>query len=198
MQFDSDPNSVRIEITQESAPDLAEYATIPIAFEVREVARVSSNAPRSPLTADPVAAPYVKDYDANGNGPTSWQSRFDLSHWAIFVARVNGQRVGGAAMVHGAPDVDMLEARHDVALLWDIRVAPAYRGKGIGAALLEHGEAWARAREVTWLEVETQDINVPACRFYARHEFELRVVTPDAYPELPDETQLLWYKRLSW
>ena len=41
--------------------------------------------------------------------------------------------------------------------------------------------------------METQDINALACRLYAALGCELRDVNPDAYLELPDETQLLWY-----
>jgi ribosomal protein S18 acetylase RimI-like enzyme len=46
------------------------------------------------------------------------------------------------------------------------------------------------------LKVETQNNNVPACRFYARHGFQLRQAVWGAYPQLPSEVQLLWYKRL--
>jgi GNAT superfamily N-acetyltransferase len=187
-----------IEVVQEHPPDIAAYAKISIAFPVVEVARIPDVPARATqLTAERVATPYLKDYDALGNGPLSWRSRFDLTHWTFFAAYVNGERAGGAVVVYGAPDVDMLERRSDVALLWDIRVAPAHRGTGVGSALLEQVEAWARENDAQWIEVETQDINVPACRFYARHGFELRVVNPDAYAELPNETQLLWYKRLA-
>jgi hypothetical protein len=41
--------------------------------------------------------------------------------------------------------------------------------------------------------VETQNINVPACRFYAAQGCELRGIHPNTYPELPHEVQLLWY-----
>jgi len=98
--------------------------------------------------------------------------------------------------VFGAPDVIMLEGQNDVALLWDIRVAPEARGRGIGSALVAEVERWSVERGAAWLEVETQDVNLPACRFYQRHGFELRSVNRNAYPELPHETQLLWYKRL--
>lgn len=90
----------------------------------------------------------------------------------------------------------MLHGQDDVALLWDIRVAPDARGRGIGSALLAEVERWSVERGAQCLEVETQNINVPACRFYEAHGFELRRVNPRAYPELPHETQLLWYKRL--
>jgi ribosomal protein S18 acetylase RimI-like enzyme len=90
----------------------------------------------------------------------------------------------------------MLHGQPDVALLWDIRVASNARGRGVGSALLAEVERWSMTRGARWLEVETQDINVPACRFYERHGFVLRSVNRDAYPGLPGEAQLLWYKEL--
>ena len=93
-------------------------------------------------------------------------------------------------------DIEMLEGREELALLWDIRVAPAERNHGVGTALLDAGESWAGARGARVLKVETQNTNVPACRFYASHGFVLGAVGRGAYPELPNEVQFLWYKDL--
>jgi ribosomal protein S18 acetylase RimI-like enzyme len=82
-------------------------------------------------------------------------------------------------------------------VLWDIRVSPDVRGKGIGSRLARRCEAWAISRGCRQLKVETQNINVRACRFYQRQGFDLRVVNRLAYPELPGEIQLLWYKELA-
>lgn len=41
--------------------------------------------------------------------------------------------------------------------------------------------------------METQNINVPAYRFYAAQGCELRGIHPNTYPELPHEVQILWY-----
>jgi ribosomal protein S18 acetylase RimI-like enzyme len=90
----------------------------------------------------------------------------------------------------------MLEGRDDLAVLWDIRVSPEYRRHGIGAMLFGAAEAWARSRQCRELKVETQNINVPACKFYWRMGCKLEKVTHRAYPNLPDENQLLWYKRI--
>ena len=79
----------------------------------------------------------------------------------------------------------------------DLRVAPDARRAGVGRALMDAVEAWARSHEVAWLEVETQNINAPACRFYAANGFAPRAANADAYPGLPNEIQLLWYKQLS-
>lgn len=99
-------------------------------------------------------------------------------------------------MLPSTSPLEMLEGRDDLALLWDMRVAPGARHLGIGSALLAAGEAWARERGARELKVETHDTNVPACRFYASRGFTLRAVLRDAYPELRDEVQLLWYKAL--
>ena len=90
----------------------------------------------------------------------------------------------------------MLGGRHDVAALWDIRIAPDRRGSGIGSALFERPASWARSRGCQAMTVETQNINVPACRFYARRGCELAAINRFAYPELPDEVQLIWRREL--
>jgi GNAT superfamily N-acetyltransferase len=187
-----------VDVEEEREPVLSEYARVPIAYMVREVADVieaSSGRGRFELRPRTLEHAYMKDYDDDG-GPEAWASRFDLSHWRFFAARVAGERVGAAVVVFRPPDVDMLRGRQDVALLWDIRVAPAVRGRGVGAALVAAVEAWSEAHGAQWLDVETQNVNVPACRFYERMGFVLREVHPHAYRDLPDEVQLLWYKRV--
>ena len=188
-----------VEVTEDRECDLATYATISIAYEVHEILDVSrsSAVPNGfTLEARALGTRYVKDYDADGGGPEMWASRFDLSHWRIFVARAQGRRVGGAAVVFRALDVEMLGADRELALLWDIRVAPDARGGGVGSALMAAAEAWAGANGARWLEVETQNVNVPACRFYSARGFVLHAANPHAYSSLPNEMQLLWRKTL--
>ena len=179
---------------------LTEYARIPIAFTVDRVLDVL---PRTDgpggfvLSERSLDIPYVKDYDAiAGEGPLQWTRRFDLSTWAFFTARVAGRPLGGAAVAFNTPGLTMLEGRRDLAVLWDIRVSPDARGQGVGSALFERVEAWARLHGCRQLKVETQNINVQACRFYARHGCQLRAIHYAAYPELPEEIQLFWYKDL--
>jgi GNAT superfamily N-acetyltransferase len=187
-----------IDVVEEPMTALAEYALLPIAFPVDQVLDVTARAEGGfALFARGLEVPYVKDYDAvDGEGPLHWSRRFDVSNWTLFTARVAGSRVGGTTVAFDTPGLTMLEGRRDLSVLWDIRVAPNARGKGIGSALFEKVEAWARSHRCRQLKVETQNINVPACRFYARHGCELRAVHHAAYPELPEEIQLLWYKDL--
>ena len=186
-----------INVIEESAAALAEYADIPIAFEVREIFEVVVEADGSVrLEARPVPVSYVKDYDALHDSPMRWADQFDLSNWRFFSALSGALCVGRAAVACNTPTMEMLEGRRDLALLWDIRVAPLARRRGVGSALFDAATTWARSRGCLQLKVETQNINVAACRFYAQRGCVLRAVHRDAYPELPDEVQLLWFKDL--
>lgn len=191
--------TARIEITSDSAAALDAYARIPIAFEIRSVLDVEvrdAGLGGLALTERAVEVPYVKDYDALDGGPVAWPRRFDVSTWGFLAARADGALVGAAAVVAGTDEIHMLEGRDDLAVLWDIRVLPEARGQGVGAALFRAAEAWAATRGCRWLKVETQTVNVPACRFYRRMGCELGGLHRFAYPDLPDEVQLLWYKPL--
>jgi GNAT superfamily N-acetyltransferase len=187
---------MRIEVREESI-DLGEYAGIPIAFEVECVLDVAGNADDGFAVTERrlASASYIKNYDATpGEGPQQWPHRFNLANWGFLAARIGARTAGMAAVAYDTPDLEVLEGRSDLAVLWDIRVTPDARRQGVGSALFEAAETWARARGCLTLKVETQTINVPACRFYARHGCVLRAIHPDAYPTLPHEVQLLWYK----
>jgi GNAT superfamily N-acetyltransferase len=190
----------RVEIREEPLSALAEHAKIPIAFEVDRVLDVDALDPeggRCELVERALAEPWVKDYDALGNRPTDWARSFDVSRWGLLSAWVEGRRAGGAVIAFATPGLHVLGGREDLAVVWDLRVSPELRGRGVGSALFAAAENWARARGCRELEVETQHVNVPACRFYARQGCTLRAVHRLAYPELPGEVQLLWGKDLS-
>ncbi|MEK7415668.1 MAG: GNAT family N-acetyltransferase [Planctomycetota bacterium] len=187
-------------ITVESSALISDYARVPIAFDVERVLDVveSAEAPGEwTLEERQIAVPYRKDYDAiPGNGPLGWESQFDVSRWQLFAARVGDRLVGGAVVIHQVPGIEMLEGRDDLAVLWDLRVAQELRGQGIGAALLHAACQWSIEHGANVLKVETQQINVSACRFYAAQGFRLGAVNRNAYPAFPAEIQLLWYKDL--
>lgn len=190
-----------VEIAERPLSDLAAYGRIPIRFEVREVLECTlhdGGLGGITLASRPLDSPYVKDYDAiEGEGPERWLERFDTSRWGLLVATAQGESVGGATLAFDTPGVEMLEGRRDLAVLWDLRVAPPARGRGVGAALFRAAVAWARASGCTRLKVETQNVNLPACRFYARQGCRLGAIHRFAYPSLPDEVQLLWYLELA-
>lgn len=177
------------------------YAAVSIAYEVRavlDVVPVERGLGGLRLVERALDAPWTKDYDAEpGNHPSAWPRRFDVRGWQVLGAWRGGERVGAAVVVHDEPALHVLGGRRDVAALWDLRVAPHARGTGVGRALLDAAAAWARWRGAARLVVETQTVNVPACRFYTRCGGALVAIRRGAYPTLPDETQLLWEWRLA-
>ncbi len=185
------------------AASLAEYAEIPMSFEVSSrlaVELVDDGLGGIRLTEQAVDPPWVKDYDAleeeGYHGLTRWLSQFDTSRWALLLAREEGRTVGGATIAYRSPEVRMLAGRDDLAVLWDIRVRPERRRSGIGGALLAEVVKWARQHDCTQLKIETQNINVPACRFYVRQGCRLGEIDRYAYwrdPRVADEVMLIWY-----
>ena len=177
---------------------LGEYARIPIRFMVERILdiRQGDSSIGFALTEQVLDCPYLKDYDAMDGGPEKWPERFDLSKWVFLAAHNGGQRVGGSALALDTPGVRMLEGRTDLAVLWDLRVSTEIRGQGVGSALFRAAEREAIEKGCTELKVETQNINVPACRFYEAQGCVLRAIDRCAYPQLPNEVQMLWYKDL--
>lgn len=185
---------MRIEIRQEDFAVLERYCEIPIAFQAKTVLRVVANRDGLggiELKEEPVES-WLKNYDRVDGLPRSL-TRWDLSNWGFFSAFVDNQRVGGAIVAYDTENVHLLEGRRDIAALWDLRVHPDYRGKGVDTQLFQAAVDYARQRNCICLKVETQNVNVPACRFYQRQGCELGGINRFAYWHLPAEAQLIWY-----
>ena len=184
-----------LEIRQEQGADFAAYGEILIAFTVESVFDVvpqSGGLKGLALVERQVENPYVKDYNVDGSKPADWPKRFDTQHWMVFSAYVGSHCVGGATVAWKTPELTLIPYRENRAILWDLRVAPHVRLRGIGRQLIAAAKAWANAQGCEEMVVETQNTNVPACRFYAAQSFELFAIKPFAYPKLPEEIQLLW------
>jgi len=180
-------------VVREVGPEaLPGWAGVPIRFEVKSVYRVEKVGDGWKLTEKQVDKPWIKDYEAEGDESAEWQRRFDLSNWAFFQAFDGDRPVGGAAVAFRTPTVEMLENRDDLAVLWDLRVHPDCRGKGVGKSLFHAAVEWARSHGCRQLKIETQNINVSACKFYAAQG--CRVGGVGSYPPPYDkEIMLLWY-----
>ena len=190
-------NPITFRIDEVNAGSLAEYGEVSIAFTVRSryvalpLGRGDGDAGhRWELVKERVNPPWVKDYDLDE--PLTRWLRWDISEWRVISAFSGGVRVGGAVVAFDAPEIEFLEDRDDLAALWDFRVAPEWRRRGIGTELFRRVVKYARVQGRRELKIETQDINVVACDFYANAGCYLDEVTPGAYPEIPDETQFNW------
>ena len=189
---------------REAAPTsaaLSEHAAIPIAFvvdRVLEVRLLDGGLGGMSLTQTAVTDPYVKDYDAlEGAGPQCWPGRFDVSNWALIGACRDGASVGSTVIATRTPGLHMLGGRDDVAVLWDIRVSPRERGGASGRRCSGPPRTGPGARGFRWLKIETQNVNVPACRFYQKMGCTLGAIDRFAYPSQPAEARLLWWKALA-
>jgi GNAT superfamily N-acetyltransferase len=165
---------VSLDIRQEAltVTALQEYAAVLIAFMVDRILQVTvvgGGLGGLAVTETAVIDPYAKDYDAGeAAAPARWPERFDTSNWGLICARRDGTTVAGAVVAHKTPGLRMLGGRDDIAVLWDIRVAPGERSAGIGSALFQAAADWAVTRRCGWLKIETQNVNAAACRFYQK------------------------------
>jgi GNAT superfamily N-acetyltransferase len=192
---------VAIEIREVGPEALEQYARVPMTFRVESILHVEEidgGLGGLRLAEAPVDTPYVRDYDDDPDeAAASWVRRFDVSNWLFLMAfdAAQGEAVGGATVAFRSPKVHMLQGRDDLAVLWDIRVHPDYRGRGIGTGLFDRAAAWARQQGCKQLNAETQNVNIPACRFYAARGCRLGAIDRYGYanyPRLAHEVMLLW------
>ncbi|MDX6542551.1 MAG: hypothetical protein QOK32_154 [Gaiellaceae bacterium] len=106
-------------------------------------------------------------------------------HAAVFVAEVDGLVVGRLSVSR-----DQHPASRHVADL-GLMVAADRRGQGIGRGLLEAAVDWARAADVTKLELHVFPWNEPAIRLYERFGFEREGVRRGHYRRAGEEVDAI-------
>ena len=147
--------------------------------------------------------PYLKYDDDCNDGIselTNWSKRLDAGKWTFFLAFDESRPVGGAAVAVDTPaGVTTPFESKNIAVLWDLRVHPDERRRGIGSKLFKRAADWARQKGCRQLKIETQNINVPACRFYAKQGCELGAIHRYGYAGCSDvahEAMMIWYLEL--
>ena len=185
-------------VIEEITPErLGEYIRVPQRVEVRSILQpelVENGLGGIILREVPLEIPYIKDYDSYGDLPSDMPKKFDVRKWGFFLAMAGKTPAGAATVAFDTTGVFMLEARKDLAVLWDIRVCPEYRGVGI--PLFRYATKWSRERGCTHMKIETQNVNVPACRFYQRMGACLGEIHRFGYAAVPavaHEVMLNWY-----
>jgi GNAT superfamily N-acetyltransferase len=180
-------------ISQFGPESLAAYETIGIGYQIdsRVVLEALKSSAGAVIREVPIT-PRWKEYDLSVlDRPTNLHATWDISNWAIFGARRGDEWLGGAIVARDTPELDLLEGRTDLALIVDIRVRRDARGNHVGKALFEYGANWAKGKGCIELRVETQDVNVAACRFYAAMGCSLLSAEVGAYEGI-DEAKLIW------
>lgn len=134
---------------------------------------------------------FYKDFEDKAE---CWKEMFDLTNWKFFVAyNQNNEMIAGCTVATKTKKCNMLEGRNDLAFLWDIRVSEKYKHNGIGQHLFDMAKNYAKSNGFKRLKVECQNTNPAAVNFYHKQGMYLCSINENAYPEYPNETQLLWY-----
>lgn len=76
-------------------------------------------------------------------------------------------------------------------------VLESSRGKGIGTALLNKAREWALQKGMQGFTLETQDVNLLACRFYLKNGFDIGAVDTMLYSnsKYKDENAVFFYSK---
>ncbi|HYF91368.1 MAG TPA: GNAT family N-acetyltransferase [Symbiobacteriaceae bacterium] len=102
------------------------------------------------------------------------------------VAAVNRMVVGFAAAQHSA--------WNNRVVLWHLYVLPAYRGYGIGTALMQSVLAYAEAAGAWCVWLEAQNVNYPALQFYIKRGFRICGLDTNLYdPKGPGKDEVAVY-----
>ena len=181
---------------------LKKYSGIPLSVEVNSVLDIE-------LLQDGLGgivfrereldSPLMKYIDEEPDEIITWPESFDTSNWAIIFAEEDGKIIGGLAIACRNPEIvnnRILMGIDDLAVVWDIRVLPNYRRQGIGTKMFGKAIEWSRNKGYKQLSVETQNTNVPACKFYIKQGCRLGGINRYAYYHnisYSNETQLEWY-----
>ena len=73
--------------------------------------------------------PYIKDFCTGEDTYVSRWERWNLTNWAFFMTFDGEKPIGAATVASRTKNVNMLDGRNDLAVLWDIRVNEAYKTK---------------------------------------------------------------------
>ena len=104
----------------------------------------------------------------------------------IFFADVDGKPVG---------QIKLIPWWNKFAYVEELVVDTEFRGKGVGRALMSRAIEWAKHQNFPGITLETQDNNVPACKFYENCGFVLGGFDLYAFRNLSNasEIALYWY-----
>jgi GNAT superfamily N-acetyltransferase len=99
----------------------------------------------------------------------AWIAELSVNPDALLLAALaDGIVIGHLVGLYQAASPMWLGPRAELVSTW---VAPALRGNGVGARLVQNFTAWARERGAVRLHVTAYTANADAVRFYRRHGF---------------------------
>lgn len=183
-----------IAITEDGIGVLEDHERLSIAFEIQS--RLCLDSLKAGRFVEICVERRLKDYDALER-VSDFARQFDTTNWRVIGAFEGSARVGGVLLAWNTPGLDMLEGRSDLGVMLDVRVSPQHRGRGIGRLIVERAMALSTRQNCSELRVETQDVNVGACRFYSAMGFRLLSVDEQGYGPEVSEAKLIWSRKLT-
>lgn len=133
-------------------------------------------ATRADLTA--LVALENSSFDTDRLARRNFQYMLSKANSALLVARV-GNTIAGYILV-------LFHDGTSLARIYSIALDPAFRGQGIGDALVEAAEKVARDEDCAWMRLEVRPDNVPAIRLYERHGYRKFGLYEDYYEDHAD------------
>ena len=127
---------------------------------------------------------YTKSY---ANDELDYATYIDNPEKIVYLAYVGNELAG---------QIILRRNWNKYAYIEDIRVRSRYRRTGIGTKLIEAAFEWAKKGHMPGIMLETQDNNVPACKFYESCGFKLGGFDGYLYKGInprTDESALYWY-----
>lgn len=173
------------------------YTKIPMLVHVKSIfklEKVNNGLGGIFLKETPVEA-YIKDLGVYEK-PTKYADEFDITNWGFFMAFDRELPIGAVTIASKTKEVNMLDGRDDMSVLWDIRVDDRYKQQGVGTKLFDLAVEWSKSNGFIQMKIECQNNNVQACKFYHKHGAVLGKIDAYAYYkdiDIRDEVQLIWY-----
>ena len=183
----------KIKYSEIKLEQLEEYGNIPFYYDTTEKYElIKMNNGLDGIKMKLIKVPlFHKDFGAR---TSHWIELFDLKNWKFFAAYdEDNKMIAGCTIATRTDNCDMLEKRKDLAVLWDIRVSNEYKHQGIGQRLFDMAKKYAKNNGFKQLKVECQNTNPAAIKFYHKQGMVLHSINEYAYPDCPNEAQLLWY-----
>jgi GNAT superfamily N-acetyltransferase len=174
-----------------------EYDKIPMVVHVKSILKLEKvdNGLGGILLKEVTFQEHTKDLGKYEKA-TEYAKEFDITNWTFFMAFDDDLPIGAATIASRTENVNILDGRDDMTVLWDIRVDDRYKKQGVGTELLTKAVQWCKEKGFKQMKIECQNNNVPACRFYHKQGAVLGKLDEYAYYkdiEIRDEVQLIWY-----
>ena len=173
------------------------YDSIPMLVHVKSILKLEkiNNGLGGIILKEIPVNVYIKDLGVYEKA-TKYADEFDISNWVFFMAFDNELPIGAVTIASKTKEVNMLDGRDDMSVLWDIRIDDRYKQQGIGTKLFAMAVERSKSNGFKQMKIECQNNNVQACKFYHKQGAVLGKIDEYAYYkdiEAKDEVQLIWY-----